>query len=124
MFAALLFQPVLGFVHHARFKKLGRRQIWSHLHLWNGRVAIPLGIINGGLGLHIAGAPREAKTAYAAVAGVLGGLWLVAAVFSEVRRRRRGSPRASRDGTWGNKQQAASADVAGRQRAWSGSQSS
>jgi hypothetical protein len=32
-----------------RFKKTRARQIWSHLHIWNGRVAVTLGIINGGL---------------------------------------------------------------------------
>lgn len=98
VYVALFFQPILGLIHHLRFMKLRRRQIWSHLHLWNGRIMIPLGIINGGLGLHIAGASRLVKTAYAVVAGVLGGMWILVAVFSEVRRRRaarRGSFRAS-----------------------------
>lgn len=88
VFAALFFQPILGLIHHSQFKKLRRRQIWSYLHLWNGRILIPLGIINGGLGLHIAGASNEIKTAYTAVAGVLGGLWIIVAILSEVRRRR------------------------------------
>lgn len=88
VFAALCFQPILGLIHHSQFKKFHRRQIWSHLHLWNGRILIPVGIINGGLGLRIAGASRQVKTAYAAVAGVLGGVWILVAVFSEVRRRR------------------------------------
>ncbi|KAH8903658.1 hypothetical protein BR93DRAFT_947285 [Coniochaeta sp. PMI_546] len=88
VFAALFFQPILGAIHHSQFKRLRRRQIWSHLHLWNGRIMIPLGIINGGLGLRIAGASKEIKTAYAVVAGVLGGLWISVAIFSEVRRRK------------------------------------
>jgi len=88
VFAALFFQPILGLIHHSRFKKLRRRQIWSHLHLWNGRVMVPLGIVNGGLGLHIAGATKGIKAAYGAVAGVLGGLWILVAIFSEVKRRR------------------------------------
>lgn len=83
---ALFFQPVLGLIHHARFKKLRRRQIWSHLHLWNGRLMIPLGIINGGLGLRIAGAPGRLVAAYAAVAAIMGGLWIAVSVMSEVRR--------------------------------------
>jgi hypothetical protein len=87
VFAALFFQPILGLIHHSQFKKLRRRQTWSHLHLWNGRIMIPLGIINGGLGLGIAGASKGIKAAYAAIAGVLGGLWILVAVFSEVRRR-------------------------------------
>ncbi|OIW24694.1 hypothetical protein CONLIGDRAFT_103042 [Coniochaeta ligniaria NRRL 30616] len=88
VFAALFFQPILGLIHHSQFKKLRRRQIWSYLHLWNGRIMIPLGIINGGLGLRIAGASKEIKTAYAAVAGVLGGLWVFLALLSEVKRRK------------------------------------
>jgi hypothetical protein len=88
VFAALFFQPILGLIHHSQFKKLRRRQVWSHLHLWNGRIMIPLGIINGGLGLRMAGASNGIKTAYGAVAGVLGGLWLLVAIFSEVRRRK------------------------------------
>ena len=45
-----------------------RRQIWSWLHLLTGRLAIPLGIVNGGLGLKLAGASTGLKTAYAIVA--------------------------------------------------------
>jgi hypothetical protein len=83
---ALLFQPFLGLMHHSRFKKLRRRQVWSHLHLWNGRIMIPLGIINGGLGLKIAGASSTVKTAYAVVAGLIGGAWFLIALLSECRR--------------------------------------
>jgi hypothetical protein len=71
VFIALFFQPLLGFIHHAKFKKLGRRQIWSYLHLFNGRIMITLGIINGGLGLYLAGASKGLKTAYAVVAAVM-----------------------------------------------------
>ena len=92
---ALFFQPFLGVIHHSRFKKLGRRQVWSHLHLWNGRLMIPLGIINGGLGLRIAGAPSSMKIAYAVIAAVMVAVWLIMAVLSEVRRGRR-SRRESR----------------------------
>ncbi|KAB5566090.1 hypothetical protein GE09DRAFT_1218367 [Coniochaeta sp. 2T2.1] len=90
VFAALFFQPVLGVIHHLQFKKLRRRQIWSHLHLWNGRIMIPLGIINGGLGLKIAGAPSRFKIAYAVISSLLGALWIVVAVLGELKRRREG----------------------------------
>jgi sulfite exporter TauE/SafE len=88
LLAALFLQPILGLIHHSQFKKLRRRQIWSHLHLWNGRIMIPLGMINGGLGLRIAGASKEIVTAYAAVAAVLCSLWIIVAAVSEARRRR------------------------------------
>lgn len=79
-------QPVLGYLHHAAFKRLGRRQVWSHLHLWNGRLAITMGIINGGLGLMISRAPAHVTTAYIAVSAVMWVLWFCAAVFGECRR--------------------------------------
>lgn len=82
----LLFQPVLGIIHHVRFKKLRRRQFWSYLHLFNGRVFITLGIINGGLGLWMARAPTTLTTAYIAVATVMWSLWMLAALWDEVRR--------------------------------------
>ena len=90
VFSALFFQPILGVVHHLQFKKLRRRQFWSHLHLWNGRIMIPLGIVNGGLGLRIAGAPSRFKIAYAVVVALLAGLWIVVAVLGELKRRRAG----------------------------------
>lgn len=84
----IFFQPILGIIHHVKFKSLGRRTVWSHLHLWLGRSAITLGIINGGLGLQLAGAPNSTLLAYSIVGGVMWFLWLLAAIFGEFRRRR------------------------------------
>ncbi len=86
MLVALFFQPILGTVHHLRFKKLQRRGVWSHLHIWNGRIMITLGIINGGIGLYLAGATTALKTAYGVVAGVMWVLWMLLAIFGELRR--------------------------------------
>src|ERR1700744_3302120 len=47
-------QPILGFVQHRQFLRTGVRSIYSSLHVWDGRVLICLGIINGGLGLQLA----------------------------------------------------------------------
>ena len=99
--ATLFFQPLLGYVHHKRFKQLGRRTIWSHLHLWNGRIGITAGIINGGLGLHLARASRRGKTAYIVVAVILWSLWMLAAIISEARRARRAPAAASTVGVGG-----------------------
>lgn len=82
----LFIQPILGLVHHHYFKRLQRRQFWSHLHLWNGRLSITLGIINGGLGIQIANPPSSFKIAYMVVAVVMWSLWLFAAVMGEIRR--------------------------------------
>ncbi|TPX10073.1 uncharacterized protein E0L32_001270 [Thyridium curvatum] len=101
--AALLIQPVLGLIHHARFKRLRRRQVWSYLHIWNGRIFITLGIINGGLGLGLARAGVPAKVAYSVVAAVMWILWVLAAIFGEAKRARaarKESRRSSRSREW------------------------
>ncbi|KAK4449651.1 hypothetical protein QBC34DRAFT_87310 [Podospora aff. communis PSN243] len=82
----LFFQPILGAIHHAKYKKVGGRQIWSYLHLFNGRIFITLGIANGGLGLWMAGESDRLKTAYIAVAVVMWVLWMLSAVWGEWRR--------------------------------------
>ena len=82
----LLIQPALGVVHHLGYKKTGGRQVWSYLHLFNGRAAITLGIANGGLGLWMAGEGKGLKTAYVVVAVLMWTLWMAAAVLWERRR--------------------------------------
>ena len=47
LIAVFFIQPILGWVHHVKFKKLQRRTGWSHAHLWTGRFGITLGIVNG-----------------------------------------------------------------------------
>ncbi|KAK4133699.1 hypothetical protein BT67DRAFT_366696, partial [Trichocladium antarcticum] len=84
--ACLLFQPWLGYMHHAGFKKVQGRQIWSYLHMFNGRVFITLGIVNGGLGLWMAGASQKLKTAYIAVSVSMWSLWMLAALWGEWQR--------------------------------------
>lgn len=97
VFALLFFQPVLGLLHHFRFRKVGRRTVWSYAHLWLGRVAVTLGMINGGLGLLLASeapaitrfAPQRGHMiAYGVVAGLVWVAWVVAAVVGERRRSR------------------------------------
>lgn len=95
VFILLFFQPILGFVHHIQYKKHSRRTIWSHGHLWLGRIVITLGIINGGLGMLLASeAPaflafwptRGQIVAYGVVAGIMWLAWVAAAIFGERRR--------------------------------------
>ncbi|KAF2024326.1 hypothetical protein EK21DRAFT_104741 [Setomelanomma holmii] len=91
----LFFQPILGFVHHVKFRKHKRRTVWSHGHIWLGRIVITLGIINGGLGLLLASnaptftafRPTQGQIiAYGVVAGIMWLLWVIAAVVGEQRR--------------------------------------
>lgn len=89
VFALVLFQPIFGYLHHRNYKQTGRRNTWSFIHLSIGRVAIPLGIINGGLGLSLAGnASKGAIIAYGVIAGIFGVGYLAAAISGEVRRAR------------------------------------
>jgi uncharacterized membrane protein len=83
----ILIQPILGVIHHRMYKQHGRRTLWSHAHVWLGRIIITLGIINGGLGLMLA--EEESKTikyTYAIVGGVIWLLYVAAAIFGEVRK--------------------------------------
>lgn len=99
VFALLAFQPLLGFVHHVAFKKHARRTVWSYAHLWLGRVAITLGIVNGGLGLQLSQktrifAPSQgAIVGYAVVAGVMWVLYVASAIWGERKRRRQAAER-------------------------------
>ncbi|KAI1819834.1 hypothetical protein F4861DRAFT_525477 [Xylaria intraflava] len=89
LLVALFAQPLLGVAHHRRFKVVPTRTWVSHAHLWLGRAGITLGIINGGLGLLLARADHGPVVAYAVVAGVMWGLWVLAAVAAECGRARR-----------------------------------
>ncbi|KAF1958449.1 CBD9-like protein [Byssothecium circinans] len=94
VFVTLFFQPILGFIHHSQFQQHQSRTIWSHGHIWLGRLAITLGIINGGLGFQLADrmnmSSRPGMIAYAVIAGVIWLAWVAASVIGERRRKRTG----------------------------------
>lgn len=89
--ALLLVQPLAGWLHHRQFLRTGQRSAVSHTHIWIGRVAIVLGMINGGLGLQLGGVETRYVIAYSVVAGVVGLAYLVSIVFGEIARSRRHS---------------------------------
>jgi hypothetical protein len=84
VFALLFFQALFGLGHHILFKQKGRRQTWSHAHIWTGRILVTLGIINGGLGMQLAGVSRAGKIAYGVLAGLIWLVWMAIAVLSEL----------------------------------------
>ena len=97
LFALLFFQPIMGYIHHLKYKKYQCRTIWSYGHLWLGRIGITLGMINGGLGLFLASdaplgfAPSRSQViAYGVIAGIIWLLWATAAVIGERRRSKAG----------------------------------
>ena len=77
----LFFQPFLGLLTHALFKKKGKTPAIGIIHRWIGRVFLVLGVINGGLGFQIAWANKPAEIAYGVVAGFFFLLWLGAALM-------------------------------------------
>ena len=92
----LLFQPALGLIQHLRHRKLGKITVFGHIHRWLGRILILLGIINGGLGLHVSGeigseqVPRWSVIAYSVIAAVVGIVYLALASSFGLFRKRQG----------------------------------
>ncbi|KAF3006807.1 hypothetical protein E8E13_010450 [Curvularia kusanoi] len=86
-------QPFLGFLHHMLFKKYQSRTLWSYAHIWVGRIAVTLGIINGGLGLQWADSmnmsSRGGIIAYAVIAVFVWLAWVAASIIGERRRSRK-----------------------------------
>jgi hypothetical protein len=81
----LSFQPIIGLIHHRKFYRLKKRTAWSYAHIWYGRVLIVLGIINGGLGLQLAGNSKTGMIVYATVAGLVGAVYCAAVLVSFVK---------------------------------------
>lgn len=88
LLAVLSFMPFLGALHHKVYKRLQKRTLWSYVHIFTGRVAIILGIVNGGLGLHLAEARTSYVVAYGILAGGMGGFYL-GVIFHEMKRGRK-----------------------------------
>ncbi|KAH7163008.1 hypothetical protein B0J13DRAFT_26833 [Dactylonectria estremocensis] len=91
--ALLGLQPVLGWAHHQYFLKHQQRGLISHGHIWYGRVLMVLGIVNGGLGLQLAGTSRGLTIAYSVVAAIVSILYVAASLVGGMRKRRQTSKR-------------------------------
>lgn len=89
LLSILFFMPFLGVLHHKLYKKVQKRTVWSYAHIFIGRAAVVLGMVNGGLGLQLAGAADGGRVAYGVLAGFMGVAYIGAAVFGEVKRGRR-----------------------------------
>ncbi|EQL02422.1 hypothetical protein G6O67_001750 [Ophiocordyceps sinensis] len=87
--ALLGLQPVFGWLHHIRFVKHRNRGVISHVHIWYGRALMVLGIVNGGLGLKIAGSSRGFVTAYSVIAVVVFFMYIGSVLFRKLRNKRR-----------------------------------
>ncbi|KAK9780821.1 hypothetical protein SCAR479_02007 [Seiridium cardinale] len=84
-------QPALGFIHHRRYLATQRRTLISTAHLAYGRILMALGVINGGLGLRLAGASHSLITAYSVVAAIIAVAYLAVKLFTHWRQRKAGN---------------------------------
>ncbi|KAJ8064405.1 hypothetical protein OCU04_006747 [Sclerotinia nivalis] len=85
----LLLQPISGLTHHMLYKRHGGPNIATYPHVWWGRAVITLGIINGGLGLRLAGNSKEGEVAYGVIAGFMWVLWMAVILLATMKSRRR-----------------------------------
>jgi len=95
LLGAIFFMPFLGTVHHRVYKKVQKRTLWSYAHIFIGRAAVILGLVNGGLGLRLASAPKSNVVAYGVFAGLVGVVYVGVIVFGEYKRARTSSNIAS-----------------------------
>ncbi|KAL3963958.1 hypothetical protein ACCO45_000962 [Purpureocillium lilacinum] len=80
-------QPIFGFLHHRHYLRNRRRGIISYVHIWYGRSLMILGVVNGGLGLQLAGNPQPFVTVYIAVAAIVAAAYLAVSAFALFRKR-------------------------------------
>ena len=85
--ALLVFQPVLGLLHHRIYRTSLKASFCSVIHVWLGRVAITLGIINGGLGLRLADNTSKGVIAYGVIAGVVWSAWVSVMVSTYLKKK-------------------------------------
>lgn len=88
----LMLQPFLGLINHYFYKRKQRRTPWSHAHIWIGRAAITMGIINGGIGLWLAESDgrgqrikrtRPISIIYTVFGSIIWAVWMLVAVRGE-----------------------------------------
>ncbi|KAF5599189.1 hypothetical protein FPCIR_2585 [Fusarium pseudocircinatum] len=81
----MVIQPILGGLHHRNFVKHQRLTGISHAHIWYGRALMILGIVNGGLGLQLAGASMKLIIGYGVVVLVTSLMYTAGAVREMLR---------------------------------------
>ncbi|KIW24021.1 uncharacterized protein PV07_09760 [Cladophialophora immunda] len=81
--AVLSFQVVMGYIHHLNYKKVGRRTVPSHFHIWLGRVLIYAGMVNA-----ILGALLSDDTGIAIAVGIVSAVLALGLEFMAFRHRR------------------------------------
>lgn len=85
---AMVLQPALGLLHHRHYRKYQSRTVVSYVHIWYGRALLLIGVVNGGLGLRMAGSPSAFIIAYAVLAAVLGAAYGASTLVGSMRKSR------------------------------------
>ena len=88
--ALLVFQPVIGLLHHRMYRTSSSPTSWSVLHVWLGRLTVTLGIINGGLGLRLSADTMNGEIIYGAFAGLVWFLWVGLTLWKNMGKRAAG----------------------------------
>lgn len=86
----LVFQPILGYVHHLKYKRYHAPSPYTHAHVWFGRVIVSAGLIDGLLGILLAGKGTGTIAAYCVVAGGVWIIWILVVVFAAKREKKSG----------------------------------
>lgn len=81
--AAVVIQWLIGFWHHALYKKFQRPTYYGVGHRHFGRIVIILAIVNGGIGLSWSYATTKEIVAYSIIVGVLSILTIVAVLWKK-----------------------------------------
>jgi hypothetical protein len=84
----LFFQAPLGYLHHKGYATTGGRTFYTYLHLGIGRLMIPLGIINGIMGVQLSNGEVWKEVTITFVGGSMWLLYLIAMIVGEWRRSR------------------------------------
>lgn len=75
--SSLSIQPLSGMLHHVLYKSHGSPNQATYPHIWFGRAIVTLGVVNGGLGMKLAGTATGKKVAYAVGASIMYLTWFV-----------------------------------------------
>jgi hypothetical protein len=59
-------------MHHRGYVKYGAPTLWTHAHVWFGRIIMILAIVNGGIGIQYAENAVAGEKGYGVVTGVFG----------------------------------------------------
>jgi hypothetical protein len=88
--ALMIFQPMLGYLHHRGFVKTGARSVFTFAHKYYGRTVILAGAINGIVGRENEGTDyAHGRTIYSSLFGVVLGIYVIVVGVTAYTKRRK-----------------------------------